>query len=76
MNDCDALREAASRIAYLDEDDIRDYEQGLCFFCGAGFEPIPGPRGGTKGNRWRRPVHAPTCSYVALRAALATPVPA
>ena len=64
----EGLREAASRIAALTEDDVRDYEQGLCFFCGGASVPIPGPRGGVKGERRRKRVHEPECSYIALRA--------
>jgi hypothetical protein len=66
------IEEAAARIAALSEDDVRDYEQGLCFFCGASSEPIPGPRGGVKGERRRRPIHERDCSYNAIRAALAS----
>lgn len=66
----EALEEAARPIAELSEDNVRDYEQGLCFFCGGGREIIPGPRGGVTGERRHRPVHEPTCSYVALRAVL------
>ena len=33
--EADGLRQAASRIATLSEEDVRDYEQGLCFFCRA-----------------------------------------
>ena len=66
------LREAARCIAALTEDDIRDYEQGLCFFCGAGHVVVPGQRGGVTGVRSKTPVHEADCSYIALRAALAS----
>lgn len=64
------LMTAARRITSMSEDDIRDYEQGLCLFCGAGHEPIPGPRGGVRGERKRRPIHEPTCSFIQLREAV------
>ena len=63
------IAEVAGRIAQLTESDIRDYEQGLCFFCGAGWEWVPGPRGG-RAKRKHTKAHEPNCSYAALRAAL------
>ena len=70
--DVERLRKAAERIAALTEDDVRDYEQGLCFFCGAGHVVVPGQRGGVTGVRSKTPVHEADCSYIALRAALAS----
>ena len=61
------LVKAARMIADLIEDDIRDYEQGLCFFCGAGHQLVKGTRHTPR--HWI-PLHKDDCSYIALRAAL------
>jgi hypothetical protein len=54
-------------IANLSEDDVRDYEQGLCFFCGEGWVLVPGPRGGK--GKWTNDhtQHSQDCAYVAIR---------
>jgi hypothetical protein len=65
-----ALVAAAQPIAALAEEDVRDYEQGLCFFCGKSMDWGKGKRHSIEEIRSRVPAHDPDCSWVALRAAL------
>ena len=39
-----------------------DYEQGLCIWCGEGWEQVPGPRGG-KGEYKHTGKHAESCPF-------------
>jgi len=61
------LNIAVNDIADLEEDDVRDEIQGLCFICKHGYDPVPGPRGGVKGIRVRKPGHERWCAYETIR---------
>jgi hypothetical protein len=39
-----------------------DYEQGLCYWCGGGWEDLPGPRGG-KPRLTKTGKHKDDCPY-------------
>lgn len=67
--DYEAAVDVVLGIAYLSDADVRDYEQGLCFFCGAGWEWVPGPRGG-KAKRKHTGAHDPGCAWVDARSIL------
>jgi len=55
---------AVGYIATLAEEDVRDYEQGLCFFCDGGHQLVKGTRHTPR--HWL-PLHEPDCPYVTLR---------
>lgn len=61
------VRLAVVKIGRMSEDDVRDYEQGLCMFCQHGYDVVPGPRGGTKGDRPREPAHDMACPYATIK---------
>lgn len=44
-----------------------DYEQGLCYWCGGGWEQVPGPRGGV-GKLTHTGTHKPDCPFAAAEA--------
>ena len=58
--------DALNHIADLTDDDVRDYEQGACFFCGT--EIVLGRVKGVGGRVKSRP-HAADCAYVAIKEA-------
>jgi hypothetical protein len=70
MPDVTEVIRVARSIADLTEEDIRDYEQGLCFFCGKSMDWGKGKRYSIEEIRSRVPAHDPDCSWVALRSAL------
>lgn len=68
-SDHEAAAKALERLVTVDEETIRDDAQGLCDFCGEGWEQVPGPRGG-KGKHVNTHRHAADCPVVEGREAL------